>query len=146
MIWGEVALVIAALFAGAAAYVSFVEQPARLLLDDRALLVEWIESYGRGKYMQAALAMIAGLLGAQAWWETDVQLWLFGAILILLNWPYTLIFILPITRKLNATEIYNANSGTRHAIESWGRLHAVRTALGVLGTGAYLAASIGFWD
>jgi hypothetical protein len=146
MIWGEVALVVAALFAGAAAYISLVEQPARLLLDDRALLVEWCESYGRGKYMQATLAMAAGLLGAQAWWETDVQLWLFGAILILLNWPYTLIFIAPINRKLNATETYNANSGTRHAIESWGRLHMVRTALGVLATGAYLAASIGFWD
>jgi hypothetical protein len=66
---------------------NFAEQPARLTLDDRALLTEWKPSYKWGFMMQAALALIGAVLGAIAWWQLGQYAWLIGAILLFANWP-----------------------------------------------------------
>lgn len=70
MIAGPLALLIAGLFTGAAVYINIAEQPARLGLDDRALVVEWKAAYRRGFAMQAPLAFLGFLLGILAWFET----------------------------------------------------------------------------
>ncbi len=66
---GTFALVFAAAFAGAAFYVNWVEQPARMALDEEALLREWGPSDRRGVALLAGLALISALAGFLAYFE-----------------------------------------------------------------------------
>ncbi|NUS69435.1 MAG: DUF1772 domain-containing protein [Ensifer adhaerens] len=138
---GLLALLTASIFFGAAIYINWAEQPARLHLDDRAALAQWVPSYRRGFEMQATLAVVSGLLGASAWGQTGHVLWGFGAAIIILNWPYTLLFVMPVNRQLEAIRPEDAGEESRELLKLWGRLHAGRSALGVLAAAIYLIAA-----
>jgi hypothetical protein len=135
------AMIPAALFTGAAIYVNVAEQPARLALSNEAMLIQWKESYRRASLMQASLALLGGLAGIAAMaLEDDSVLWLVGALVLLSAWPYTLLVIKRTNDALNATLPAEAGAETRRLVERWGRLHAVRSAIGVAATVAYLLA------
>ena len=140
MIAGLCALALAAAFAGAAIFVNVAEQPARLALDDKAALIEWQRSYNRAAPMQAGLALIAALLGFWVAWQTRDWRWLLGALLILANWPYTLLVIKPTNDSLHALQPVQADADARRMIVSWGHLHGGRSALGVAATLMFLWA------
>jgi len=136
MLSGQLALMVAAAFAGTAICVSLCEHPARLKTDPRAMLTQWKPSYKHGAAMQAPLSLIGKILGLTAWWRTGNWMWLAGAV--------SLIFLVikPTNDALLATDIQKAGPQTQAMIEKWGRLHAVRTALGVLAAALFLSASL----
>src|SRR5258707_13091635 len=113
MALGLVALIAAAIFTGAALYVNVAEQPARLSLDDRALLTEWKPSYKRGAIMQASIALVGCVFGLIAWVQTSQAGFLVGAIAMVAPWPWTLLGIKPTNDALLATDPDGAGPPTR---------------------------------
>src|SRR5688572_13365918 len=138
---GTLALILAALFAGAALYINVAEHPARMKLDAAQALAQWSPSYDRAYTLQATLAVLAGLAGLAAWWELRGTLWLVGALLILAIWPWTLIAIMPVNKKLKAILNEGARNEAIPLLNQWARLHAVRTILGLAAT-LVLAAAV----
>lgn len=124
------AVVIATAFAAAALYITFVEHPARLGLDDRAMLAQWGPSYKRALPIQAGLAVLGGGAGLVLAYQTRDWRWLAGAVLLLANWPYTLVGVMPTNKRLMAMEPAEAGEPSRRLLRRWGRLHDVRSALG----------------
>ena len=92
--------------------------------------------------MQAPIALLGGVFGALAWWQTGQWLWLLGAALIVANWPYTLLRIMPVNERLMAIDPGEAGPESRKLIKSWARLHSVRAALGCAATLVFLWASL----
>jgi hypothetical protein len=141
MIVGELALVAAAGFTGAAIYVNVAEQPARLALDDRAMLEQWKRSYDNASVMQAGLALVACALGVAAFFLSLDWRWLLGALFILAPWPWSILVIMPVNRQLKASAGDAVQSVTRASVAHWGRLHGVRSAFGIAATLVYLWAA-----
>lgn len=144
MIFGLLALTLAALFTGAAIYVNVAEHPARLTLPDGPLLAAWKPAYKNGALMQGGLAAAAGVFGVLAFffdwrWNWDWK-WIIGAALIAANWPYTLYLIMPTNNKLAAADPENPGTEVRPLMVRWGWLHAARSALGALAVLFFLIA------
>jgi len=125
-----VALTLATLFAGAALYISLVEHPARMGLEDEPLLAQWQPSYKRALPIQAGLAMLGAASGILAWYGYRDWQWMAGALILLANWPFTMLVIMPTNQRLMAMQPREAGAESRDLLRRWGSLHAVRSALG----------------
>ena len=126
------ALVLASLFAGAALYITLVEHPARLVLDDPAPLAQWQPSYKRVLPIQAGLAVAGGIAGLIAWYVSADWRWLVGSLVLLANWPFTLLVIMPVNKRLQALQPGEAIVQSRQMLIRWGNLHNVRSTLGTV--------------
>ena len=142
MIFGLLALTIAALFTGAAVYINIAEHPARLKLADGPLLTQWKPSYNACKLMQASLAVAGGVLGLMAFFFDWDWKWIFGGTFMAANWPYTLYLIMPINNKLMAADPEAPGHEVRPLMVRWGWLHAGRSAFGAIATILFIAAAV----
>lgn len=133
-----IAVLAAALFAGAALYINIAEQPARLTLDTRSAVAQWAPSYLRATWMQAPLALVSLLCGVAVWLMGGGVGWLMAAVPIGLVVPFTFLAIMPTNKSLLAQGRDLESPDTRALLERWGRLHAVRTVLSLAATVQYL--------
>ena len=137
-----IALVVAALFTGAAVYVNAVEHPARRHLDPVAALREWQPAYKRGAAMQSSLALLGFVLAAAAAFLGGGLLVAVGAALIIAPWPWTYLAIMPLNKRLLATPAADAGPDVPAMLERWNALHRVRTLLGAAATASLLWAAL----
>ena len=123
-----------AIFTGAALYINLVEHPARMGLDTRTTFTQWAPSYKRATFMQAPLAVIGCIAGLFAWLLDGGVSWLIAAVLIGAVVPFTFIVIRPTNQELLAPGRDAGSVETLALLEKWGRLHAVRSVLGLCAT------------
>jgi hypothetical protein len=67
MLLKSIAIISAAMFAGAALYINIAEHPARMELDTRFAAAQWAPSYRRATWMQAPLALLSLVAGLGSW-------------------------------------------------------------------------------
>lgn len=123
-----VAVLSAALFAGAAIYITLVEHPARLSCDTVTAATQWAPSYRRATWMQAPLALVSTLAALWIWRRDNEAVWLVAGTLIFLVVPFTLIVVKPTNRQLLDPGRDLASEETRALLGRWGRLHFLRSA------------------
>jgi hypothetical protein len=133
---GSLALAFAAALAGAGLYVNGVEQPARLALDDSAMLSEWGPSDRRGVALMAGLALLAAIAGLSAYFETSDVRFLIGAVIAASSWPYTVFVMGPVNNQILALAPKDVPAA-RALVWQWGLLEYGQTAIA-------LAAAFGF--
>jgi len=136
---GSLALALAAAFTGASLYINLVEQPARMALDDGALLSEWRPSDHRGVALLAGLALTAAVLGLAMFFDTHDVRWAIGALAVMLSWPYAFFAIVPMNNRILAVSS-GEPAAARDMVRSWGLLQYGQTAIGALACAIFLWA------
>jgi Domain of unknown function (DUF1772) len=131
MISGTLALAFAAAFTGASFYVNWVEQPARLKLDDAALLSEWGPSDSRGVALLGALALLAAIAGFIAYFDTQDVRWALGAVVMILSWPYAFFVMSPLDNQVRSLRGGDVGAA-RALVRQWGIVESGLTALGAV--------------
>ena len=127
----NIALLCGALFAGAATYVSLVEQPAIIdggaeLTGTYILLVQ-----PRPTYFQTFFAAAGGLAGIAAGVTGNAALWLAGGLVLGLAVLFQLAVILPETRRLSQADLMADPDTASGVLRRLTKLHAVQSIAGL---------------
>jgi len=137
-----VATVAAGLFAGAAVYVTVAEHPARLECGQAVAIKEFGPSYRRAAVMQGGLAVVGVLASVVGWYQGGSVGWLVGGLLLGALVPFTLVVIMPTNRRLLDPQLDSGSDEARELLSRWGRLHAVRTVVGIVVFVAFVGLSL----
>jgi hypothetical protein len=132
----------AGLFAGASLHVALVEHPARMACDPAEALAQWRPSFRRASRTAPVYALIALVFGVATWWNDGGVLYLIAGLLLAAVIPYTVLVIGPTNRKLLDDP---KPKKARTLLKRWGRLHWVRTALGVSALVLMLLQGLWVW-
>ena len=130
----------AGLFTAWAFYVALVEHPARMETGPAAARNEFRPSYRRAAPWQASSAVLALASGLGASLTTLEWGWAVGGVLVGAAVPFTLLAVMPTTRRLLAKDPIDDRDALA-LLRRWGRLHWIRSALGGVGLGVLLLAA-----
>ena len=126
------ALLAAALFTGGSLYISIVEHPARMRAGIPIAAAEFREMYRRAAPWQASSAALALVAGGLAAWNGAEHVWAWGGLAVGVVIPFTLFVMMPVNKRLlDPTPLPEREA--RVLLTQWGRLHWIRSGLGLIG-------------
>lgn len=134
---GWIATSAGVVFAAWAVYVSLVEHPARMGAGPEVAVAQFRESYRRAAPWQATFSGLCLISGGLAAWLRSDWVWALGAAAVGLAIPFTVVVIRPTNRRLLGDGAPGGNPA--ELLTRWGRLHWVRSLLGLVGAVALLS-------
>ena len=130
----------AGIFAGAAVFISLVQQPAAREVGDEVAVSFFSPMYARAAPMQAGLAVVGSVAAVVCWWMGSGWPWLVGALLLFFVVPFTLVVIKPVNDRLMAPDLDPADAIVPTLLSRWGRLHAVRSVTSTIAFLVFIVA------
>ena len=120
------------LFAGAALYISIVQQPASREVGTIVSAQLFPPMYRRAAPLQGGLAVLGFVAGLSLWLLGGTALWLLAAVLLGLVVPFTLLVIKPINDRLLSANLDPASPEVPDLLSRWAALHWIRTLSSLL--------------
>jgi hypothetical protein len=134
---GLYAFAVAAAFLGAAIYIGFVEQPARLELSVRAMVREWAVSDHRGTILLTTLSLVSAALAFIQYRTNGDVRWIIGGLAILTSWPYEYYVLVPVSIWLYAVPPEKESAPARKLMRDWGLLEWGYALIGLVACGTF---------
>ncbi|WP_069675980.1 DUF1772 domain-containing protein [Formosa sp. Hel1_33_131] len=101
-----------------------------LVMAKKATAIEIFKPFFDKTHIWVLVSSIIVTVLALAYSIFTGNLWWFGVSLLMhLNGPYTIIFMMPLNRRLMDKNVDPLSEQTANDIKKWGRLHLVRTLL-----------------
>jgi uncharacterized membrane protein len=123
-------------------YVSVAEHPARIESGPAVAVKHFGPSARRAAVMQGSLAVVALIAALVAWMQGSGTAWLVGGLLLGAMVPFTLVVIMPTNRRLLDASLDTGSAEAAELLRRWGRLHAVRTVVGVVVFGCFVGNAL----
>jgi len=139
---GLYAFAAAAAFLGAAIYIGFVEQPARLRLGAGAMVGEWRMSDHRGTILLTALSLVSAVLAFVQYRVSGDVRWIIGGVVILSSWPYEYYVLVPVSIWLCTVPPEKGSAPARELMEDWGLLEWGYALIGLAACSAFAWALV----
>ncbi|KAF9177910.1 hypothetical protein BGZ51_008286 [Haplosporangium sp. Z 767] len=136
------------LFAGVALSFNTIIMPALRTTSTKSALPIWANSYRVAKNLQVGLILTSLVAGSTVYYKTENPYFLTGALLMVLNVPFTFAFIMPINKTLlNIQQSGKGEENINALFGRWDTLHFGRTllssiALGLTVWGSYSGKSV----
>ena len=112
----KIAFLFCSIFFGDCFYISIVEHPARMVCPIPYALKQWRNSYPRAAKIQVFLSLVGSILATISYFSTGQSMWLMAALFLFVNFPYTIIFLLPTNGMLYKND---EEKTVKQLLETW---------------------------
>lgn len=123
-----IVLVMGTIF-GVALTASMVVHPILITITKTTAIELFKPFFDKTHIIVLVLSILVSCIALAASFISGYWSWFIISLIMHLNGPYTLIFMMPLNRRLMAEDVDPHSEQTSNDLVKWGKLHALRTAL-----------------